>query len=172
MHRGARTECRRIGRIVRLRISVERLRQTEIQHFHFAFGRHLHVGGFQVAVNDIFPVRGFEGFCNLRGDLQGFLNRKRAGLQSIGQRLAGNKFHHETTHAVCLLQAVDRCDIRVVQRGQHAGFALETCEAFRIVHEICGKDFDGHVAPELVVVRAIHFTHSASADRGKNFVWS
>ena len=49
----------------RCRVALERLRQAEVQHLHLAFGRHLHVGGLQVAVNDAFLVRGFQRLGDL-----------------------------------------------------------------------------------------------------------
>ena len=78
MHRGCRTQRRRIGRIIVCCVARERLRQTEVQHLDLAFRRHLHVGGFQIAVNDAFLVRGFERLGNLLRDRQRFFDPERA----------------------------------------------------------------------------------------------
>ena len=47
------------------RVTGEGLRQAEVQYLHLAFRRHLHVGRFQVAVDDAFLVRRFQRLRNL-----------------------------------------------------------------------------------------------------------
>ena len=49
-------------------VTRECFRQAKVQHFDFSLGRHLHVGGFQVAVNDSFLVRCFQRLGNLFRD--------------------------------------------------------------------------------------------------------
>jgi hypothetical protein len=68
------------------------------------------------------------------------------------------------------LQAVDRCDVCVVQCCQHPCFPLKTGHALRIIHEVGRKDFDGRVAPELGIVRLIDFSHAARANLRDDFV--
>ena len=72
---------------------------------------------------------------------------------ALGQRLAGNQFHDQVMHAAGLFEAVDRGDVGMIQRRQHVRFALKAGQAFGIMRKRCGKNFDGHVAPELGVVR-------------------
>jgi hypothetical protein len=48
-----------------LRAVDQRLRQTEIEHFHGPVGAQLDVGRLQVAVDDARVVRGLEGLGNL-----------------------------------------------------------------------------------------------------------
>ena len=58
-------------------VARERFRQPEVQHFDFSFGRHLHIGGLQVAMDDSFLVRGFQCFGNLFRDAQRFFDWNR-----------------------------------------------------------------------------------------------
>ena len=69
-------------------VCCERLGQAEIQDLHAAFGSHLHIGGFQVAVDDrLFAVvRSFQRLGNLLGDRQGFLDRDGRPSRSIRSR--------------------------------------------------------------------------------------
>ena len=62
-------------------------------------------------------------------------------------------------------QAINGPDVRMVERGQDAGFAVEARQAFRVAREGFRQDFQGHVAVELGVVSAIDFAHSAHAER-------
>ena len=59
----------------------------------------------------------------------------------------------------------NRRDARMLQRRKHTCLAVEPHPAVRIVRDGRRKEFDRHVAPELDIVRAIHFTHPAAADQ-------
>ena len=69
-----------------------------------------------------------------------------------------------------VLEAVNRGDVRMVQRGQHLGFAPEPREPIRIERERFGQDLQRDVAIQLCVARAIHLAHPACAERRLNFV--
>jgi hypothetical protein len=49
----------------------------------------------------------------------------------------------------------------MIQRGQQLRFALKPGQPLRIVRKRLRQDFDGQVAPQLDVVRLIHFAHPA-----------
>ena len=61
--------------------------------------------------------------------------------------------------------AVNGGDVRMVQRREHFGFALEAGEAFGIVGEARREDFDRDVALQPRVARAIDLAHAAGAER-------
>ena len=58
----------------------------------------------------------------------------------------------------------------MIQRSQHLRFTLKTGEPFWIMRESFRQDFDGHIAPELGVVRLVDFAHPACANLRHNFV--
>jgi hypothetical protein len=58
----------------------------------------------------------------------------------------------------------------MIQRGDGAGFALEALAALRVGGKIRGKDFDGDVAAEARIARAIDFAHTAGAEGRDDFV--
>lgn len=58
----------------------------------------------------------------------------------------------------------------MVERTEDAGFLLEAFEAVTIGREGFGENFDGDGALEAGVACAVDFAHSASAERGLNFV--
>ena len=60
--RRRQTQRRRVRHRVGLRVFVHRLRQSEVEHLHFAVRSDLDIGGFQVAMNDAALVRGFQRF--------------------------------------------------------------------------------------------------------------
>jgi len=55
-------------------LRIERLGQAEIEDLHRAIRPHLHVGRFQVAMDDAALVRVFQPFGDLLGDVQGFVD--------------------------------------------------------------------------------------------------
>ena len=63
-----------------------------------------------------------------------------------------------------LFETVDRCDVRMVERGQHLRLALESSQSFGVVGELIGEDFDRHVATELGVLGSVDLTHPAFAN--------
>jgi hypothetical protein len=49
----------------------------------------------------------------------------------------------------------------VVERSKKLRFPFEAVQPLSVLREFFGKDFDGNVAPELGVPRAIDFPHPA-----------
>src|SRR5262249_31074773 len=78
--------------------------------------------------------------------------------------------HDERTDAVGLLESVDLRDVRVIQRRQQPGFALEPCDPIRIGRNGTGQDLDRDIAIELAVPRTIDLAHTAAANRRDDFV--
>ena len=74
--------------------------------------------------------------------------------------------------ALGLLEAVDRRDIRVVQRCQHLGLALESRDPFVIRSERGRQHLDRNIAIQLAVTRPVHIAHSTRADGRNDLVGS
>ena len=68
-------------------------------------------------------------------------------------------------HPIGLLEAVHLRDVRVTQRGQDFGFALETRETTGIGGERRGKHFDRDVAIEPGIASPIDLAHAAGANQ-------
>jgi hypothetical protein len=65
---------------------------------------------------------------------------------------------------------VDAADVRVIEGRERLGFTLKARDTFGIVGERFGKDLDRDVAIKPRIARALHLTHAARAERGKDFV--
>ena len=89
---------------------------------------------------------------------------------AVGKRGPFDQFEHERRLAILLLETVDGRDVRVVQRSQDLGFALEPREARRIGRHRRRQDLDRYVTFELAVSGAIDLAHSAFADFRDDFV--
>ena len=64
----------------------------------------------------------------------------------MGQVLAVDQLHDEGVQPALLFEPVNVRDVRMVQRGERAGLALESREAVRIGREELRQDLDGDVA--------------------------
>ncbi len=131
-------------------------------------------------MDDASLVRVFQGFGDLEQNILGFGGGNGAlrifsiahnGLtpvrfDAIGERRAGHQLHDQST----VFDAVDGGDAGVIERRQHAGFALKAGQTFGIAGDGRGENLDGDVALELRVEGAVHLAHAALADHRKDFV--
>jgi hypothetical protein len=69
-----------------------------------------------------------------------------------------------------LTDIMQRADVRMVQRGDAAGLALEALAQRWVTADMGRQDFDGHRAIEPCISRAIDLAHAARAERRQNFV--
>ena len=60
--------------------------------------------------------------------------------------------------------AVNRRNIRMVDRREEFRLAFEPSQPLAVVAEPVGQDLDRHIARQAGVVRAVHLAHSAGAD--------
>jgi hypothetical protein len=147
---------------------VEGFRETEIQHLHRAVWPHLHVCGFQVAMDDTLLVRGFERLGDLARDRQRFVERYRSARDSLREIFPLDEFHHEGV----AFDPVDGCDVGMVERRQHLRFAREPRQPIRIEREGLRQDLDRDVTIELGIPCAIDDAHATFADLGDDLVGS
>ena len=66
---------------------------------------------------------------------KGFIDRNGAGGDALRQILALDQFHQERRQVRCLLEPVDRPDVRMVEGREDFGFALKAREAIRIAND-------------------------------------
>ena len=99
-----------------------------------------------------------------------FLDRDGPAREALVEIFAFHELEHEHALGAVALDAVNGGDVRVVQRGEEFGLALETGEALGIGGEAFGKHLERHVAAELRVARTIDFAHAAFAQVAGDFV--
>ena len=76
-------------------------------------------------MDDALLMRRLERVGDLARDRERLLNGSGARRQTLGQRRAFHELEHEAAHAVGLFQSVDRADVRMIERREHARLALE-----------------------------------------------
>ena len=91
------------------------LGQAEIQDLDPALLIDHHVGRLQITVNNTLVVRHSQGFGQSDGDLEDPGDRHAFGGDQVGKRLALDQLHREEALSICLLDAVQRDDIGMVE---------------------------------------------------------
>ena len=83
-------------------------------------------------MDDALLVRRLQRFGDLLRDRQRLVERDRLRARSAARGLTLDQLHHERADAAALFEAVDVRDVRMVQRGEDLGFALEAREALGV----------------------------------------
>ncbi len=89
-------------------------------------------------------------------------------LEPLGEGRPLDQFKDKGTHAVEIFDAIDRADMRMVQRGEHPRLAIEAGASLGIVEPDAREDLDGHITIEAAVAGAIDLAHAAFAKQGVN----
>ena len=85
-------------------------------------------------------------------------------------RSPSHQFEDKEAHTPGVFEAVDAADVRVAERGEHLGLALEPREVLGIFGEALRQNLDRHLAAQLRVARAIDLAHAARAERRDDLV--
>ena len=122
------------------------------------------VAGLDVAVHDAARMRILERARQLQGDDHGVAHRQRLLLvQRVGQRRAFDQLHRHVRPVLDLADVVHDHDIGVRQAAGGARLAQEAHAAVVVLAQRRVQEFDGHVAADRGVVRAVHGGHAAAA---------
>jgi len=163
------------GRVEHTRFAAggsEHLGQPEVEHLDAAIRRQLDVRGLQVAMDDVLLVRGFDRVGDLDRQPQRLVQRQRAACDARRDRLAFDEFEHEKRLCIGFFETVNRGYVRVIERREHPGFAIEAGQPIGIIGEFKRQRLDRHVAPEARVAGAPHFAHAPFPKRSNDDVRS
>ncbi len=116
-------------------------------------------------MDDPFLVGGLERLGNLSRDGQRFADRDDRLGNPLRERVAVDELEHERRGAVDRLEAIDRGNLRMIQRRQQPRLAIEAGAPLGIGREQRRQHLDRHIAAEGRIVRAIHLAHAAGAEQ-------
>jgi hypothetical protein len=63
-----------------------------------------------------------------------------------------------------MANVVKRADVRMIQAGDRAGFALKSLAQIRPIHQMCSQDFDGNSSAETGITSAVNLTHTTRTE--------
>ena len=122
--------------------------QAEVEDLDAAVVRQHDVARLEIAMRDLFLMRRRERIGQRYRDLQEFLNQHPAGHHEVAQRASIHQLHGQEANAVGFLGRMDRDDVRVVESGDGASFAIEAFETSGFVDEVSRQDLQRDVAAE------------------------
>ena len=93
-----------------------------------------------------------------------------AASETGGQRLTLHEFHDQEVDAFVLADIMERADVRVVQAGDHSGFAFEPLARLRAVQNPVRQHLHRNSSVEPNITGPIDLTHAARAERGLDLV--
>ena len=110
-------------------------------------------------------VRGFQRVHDLTRDVERFWHRQGAvRAERVGERFAFHQLHDDGANAAAGFDAVDLRDVRMIERRECFGLALEPRKAFGVGSKDLGQNLERDVTIEAAVAGAKHFAHAAGAD--------
>ena len=145
-------------------------REAEVENLGSVTGNEKDVLRLQVAMDDIFRMRGGQAVCDGCRDLDRRFPAKRSFDQPRAKRLSLEELHHREQHRLGDRELVNRDDRRVRQRRNRARLALEALPCLRVLRRPFGENLDGDMPFEPGVERAIDLAHAAGADRLENLI--
>jgi len=140
------------------RLGFGELRQPEVQNLYLPFACDLDVQRLQVSMHHSLFVRRLQSLRDLMKKRKGFLTRDGPALDPLRKRFPFDELHDEETLPLRVLETVNCCDPRVVQRREKLRLPLESVHPLAVGGERFRKDFDRDLAVELRVAGAIHLT--------------
>ena len=89
---------------------------------------------------------------------------------AIRERRSFDQLHHERRHAGRTFQAIDRRNVRMIERGQNFCLTLEARQPLDICRHRRGQHLDSHSPLQVGVGGLVHLPHATHADLGGDFV--
>jgi hypothetical protein len=136
--------------------------EAEVEKLGGGLGEH-DVAGFEVAMHDAGAVGFIEGVSDFGADFESLIDRKRAPGDALGEAFAFDAFHDKEIDAVLRADIEKRADIRMIQRGDGLGFALEPELARGVAGKMCRENFNGNGPLKTRVASAIDLAHTTRA---------
>jgi hypothetical protein len=115
-------------------------------------------------------MRGIERLRDLSRDGKRFVHGHRPTRHQIRERDAVDELQDQGMRIAGLLQPIDGGDVRMVQRGEHLGLALEAAQAVRIEGEQLGQHLQRDITIQPGIARAIDLAHAADANGHDDFI--
>ncbi len=145
-------------------------RDAEIHQLHRAVGREHHVGGLDVAMDDVL----FVGVAESVENLVDIFDRQRRGngalMKTGGERDAVDELHNHDELIVERESGAQRGDVWMMEAGEDFDFAEESIGEILLAGEVGQKNFHGLDAVGDRVADLVDFAHASGAENAQNFI--
>ncbi len=138
-------------------------RQAEIENLGVAALGDENVGGLDVAMDDVFAVRGIERIGDFDGQAEQHVHFERAPGDAVLEGQAVEVLHGDESLAIFLANIVNGADVGMVQGGSRLGLTAKTLQRLPVLGDVLREEFQGDEAIEAGVFGLIDDTHAATA---------
>ena len=138
--------------------------EAEVEKLGLPALRHENVGRLDVPVDDAARVGRLEGVGDLGSEVEKGVQGQRSGAEAIAQGLAVEQLHRDEGPALMLVHVVDRADVRMLEGGGSAGFALQALESLSVLGELIRQELQGDAAAELEVLGLVDDAHAPASE--------
>ena len=150
---------------LRQRNGISGTRDAEVRDLDRSVIEQEDVAGFDVAVHHTGHMCGVQCFgCLRQHGESGVEWQCSLFCQDLGQRFAGDEFHHDIGEMVLVVTVLsvveDAGDARMRQRCRVSGLSAEALQKDAGVDEVVAKDLDGNLAAQHRVGRRPHLAHA------------
>ena len=128
------------------------------------------IGGFDVAMNDVFFVGRFQAARDLASDIERLGDGNRARFDSLVKALAFDKGEHHEGSPIGLGDFVNGANVGMPQSGGRLGFAPETLAGVLILEKMRREELQRHRPIEFGVLGLVDHAHAAFAELGGDLV--
>ena len=145
------------------------LREAEIEQLG-ARRREHDVPGLQIPMDDALPVCRLKGVRDLDAEAEYLCERQRSTFETCRQRLTFEQFEHEVLGVVLAADVVQAADVRVIERGDRLGLALEAGAELRVGRQLRREHLHRDLAVKARITGLIHLAHASGPDQRENLV--
>ena len=146
----------------------KQLGNAEIQNLYATILGDEQVFRFQVAMDDMFFVRGHQALYDLQGIICDLANGKSTIEEPLTQGLAFQQLGDDIRGASVHADVINRDYVGMVKSSGSAGFLLKAAEPILVIGSSWANYLQGDVTRQPVVTSAEHFAHAAVADFFEN----
>ena len=86
------------------------------------------------------------------------------------ERVSRNQLHDERVRVLVFGYTINLRDVRMIERGQQLGLALEARHPLRVFRKGSRQNLQRHITFQLRVLGPVNLAHAAYAERSENFV--
>ena len=149
---------------------LRQLRQSKIEDLDSSVFGDEHIFRLQVAVHDSLLVRCRQSVGNLHSILDRLTLGQGAAIEGCPQAAALQELGDQKRRLLVLADVMNGENVGVVERRHRPRLLLKAMQAVSFAGERCRKNFEGHIASQAGIRRAINFSHAACANQRLDFV--
>ena len=121
------------------------------------------VGGLDVAMDDVFAVRGVEGVGDFDGEAEQDVHFEGTSGDAVLQGQAVEVLHGDEGLSIFFADVVDGADVGMIQSGSSFGFATETLESLTVLGYVFREELEGDETIEAGVFGFVDDSHATTA---------